>query len=137
MKTIKIISGSYGYKGKGGIITAKKPGDAPFELEDSKADRLISLKVAELAVPESAPDTAEGGPDLTTPKPPTKKELMAKMDELGVEYDKNANWEKLNATLTTALDKSDADTNEGEGDSDESTDTAEGGPDLTTPDVVS
>ncbi|MCF8017834.1 MAG: hypothetical protein K9L62_00415 [Vallitaleaceae bacterium] len=47
MKLIKIINGTYGYRPTGSKhIEPKQAGDPPFEVEDSKAERLVSLGVA-------------------------------------------------------------------------------------------
>jgi len=46
-KLIRIIKGVYGYK-NGATTIPKTPKDKPFEIDDEKAKRLISLGVAEL-----------------------------------------------------------------------------------------
>ena len=47
MKTIKIISGIYGYRPAGSkVIEPKRAGDPAFQVEDAEAARLVSLKVA-------------------------------------------------------------------------------------------
>lgn len=43
---IKIVSGTYGYQDKNGIVKAKTPDDAPFSLEKSQEKRLVDLGVA-------------------------------------------------------------------------------------------
>lgn len=48
---IRIISGTYGYN-TGLTIIPKTSSDEPFELEDTKAERLISLGVAVKVSPE-------------------------------------------------------------------------------------
>lgn len=47
MLTVEIISGTYGYKGKGRIIPKDRMSE-PFELEDAEAKRLVSLGVAKI-----------------------------------------------------------------------------------------
>lgn len=47
MKLIKIINGTYGYRPAGSkYIEPKQASDPPFEVDDSKAERLVSLGVA-------------------------------------------------------------------------------------------
>lgn len=43
---IKIVSGTYGYQDKNGIVKAKTSDDAPFSLEKSQEKRLVDLGVA-------------------------------------------------------------------------------------------
>lgn len=47
MKVIKIINGTYGHRPAGSrAIEPKQACDAPFEIEDDKAERLVSLGIA-------------------------------------------------------------------------------------------
>ena len=47
MRTIKIVNGVYGYRPAGSkYIEPKRAGDPPFTVDDEKAARLVSLKVA-------------------------------------------------------------------------------------------
>jgi hypothetical protein len=63
VKNIKIINGTYGYRAPGvRAVEPKRPGDPPFPLADDKAERLVSLGVAEYA------DAPEGGKPAKPPK---------------------------------------------------------------------
>ena len=67
MKLIKLIQGAYGYRAPGSsvteLITTKSP---PFEVEESEAERLIALGVAEYVqsdvatAPKEDEDQAKG-----------------------------------------------------------------------------
>ena len=48
MKLVKIVNGTYGFK-QGSRVIPKTAADAPFALEDTAAERLVRLKVAEYA----------------------------------------------------------------------------------------
>ncbi len=80
MKTIKIINGVYGYRPDGGpVAEPKSADDAPFEVSDEEAARLVKLKVAKIvetetedAVADQQTDTAQasgqaGGTDGKLP----------------------------------------------------------------------
>lgn len=54
MKRIKIIHGTYGHRdGGNGVLRPKTVNDAPFEVTDDEAKRLVEMQVAVLADPVS------------------------------------------------------------------------------------
>ena len=64
MRTVKIISGGYGYRaGEKKSVELKDSRSAPFELNDTEAARIVALGIAEYAEIEVA-----------TPVPDTKAE---------------------------------------------------------------
>lgn len=85
MRTIKIISGVYGHRPAGSkYVEPKRAGDPPFAVDDAKAARLVSLKVAEYVdtnnyLPDTGVATADTGKEITNAvdnipddmKPPT------------------------------------------------------------------
>jgi hypothetical protein len=103
MRTIKIISGVFGYhKPNSRAVTPKKKSDPPFEVEDKLAARLVSSGIAEYvgAVIEPALDPGGDGEKEPPAKPvysieQTAKELKALLDELGISYPSNITKEKL------------------------------------------
>lgn len=55
MKLIKIINGTYGYRPQPHVVERKNVHDAPFEVSDEEAARLVGLGVAEIAFGEDSP----------------------------------------------------------------------------------
>lgn len=119
MKLIKLIQGAYGYRAPSSsvteLITTKSP---PFEVEESEAERLIALGVAEYvqsavatapqedddqAKGENTPPPDGGGKGQETPqtdKPEygdfmTVAQLKAYADERGIEYEDKTTKAKL------------------------------------------
>jgi hypothetical protein len=74
MKTIKIISGIYGYRPAGSkVIEPKRAGDPAFQVEDAEAARLVSLKVAAYVdvANESIPAGVATAPEQSTKDEPS------------------------------------------------------------------
>lgn len=59
MIKIRIISGAYGLRTRSGTVDLKRAGDAPFEVEEAEAKRLVSRGVA--AYDEATEDDVVGG----------------------------------------------------------------------------
>lgn len=62
MKKIKIIGGRYGYISPSGVYSVKTAESAPFEVEDSEAERLIKRGVAKI-IGADADVSAKGAAD--------------------------------------------------------------------------
>lgn len=54
MKLIKIINGTYGFRPQPYVVEAKTAADAPFEVDDKEAARLVGLGVAVIAFGEDS-----------------------------------------------------------------------------------
>lgn len=89
MKTIKIISGIYGYRPAGSkVIEPKRAGDPAFQVEDAEAARLVSLKVAayvdENSSSKSETEASKGIPSYNADMKST--ELREIMSDYGIPY---------------------------------------------------
>lgn len=89
MKTIKIISGIYGYRPAGSkVIEPKRAGDPAFQVEDAEAARLVSLKVAayvdENSSSKSETEAPKGIPSYNADMKST--ELREIMSDYGIPY---------------------------------------------------
>ena len=54
MKLIKIINGTYGFRPQPHVVERKNANDAPFEVNDEEAERLVRLGVAAIAFGEDS-----------------------------------------------------------------------------------
>lgn len=59
MKLIKIINGTYGFRPQPNVVELKDANDAPFEVDDKEADRLVGLGVAKIAYGEDSESLQE------------------------------------------------------------------------------
>lgn len=59
MKLIKIINGTYGFRPQPHVVELKTADDAPFEVDDKEADRLVELGVAAIAFGEDSESLQE------------------------------------------------------------------------------
>ena len=59
MKLIKIINGTYGFRPQPNVVELKDAGDAPFEVDDKEAARLVDLGVAKIAYGEDSESLRE------------------------------------------------------------------------------
>jgi hypothetical protein len=74
MKLIKIVNGTYGHKAPGArSVYPKSAGDPPFEVDDAKADRLVTLGVAAYVTTDENPGKAVSTPDSGENKTETGK----------------------------------------------------------------
>jgi hypothetical protein len=132
-KYIIMINGSTGVKDPGtGRLVAKHPGDAPFEVADPVATRLVKLGVAEYADGSDDDGSDDGGSDEDGLSSLTKAQIAERLDEIGAVYDARATKDVLLATLQSAI----ADDDDGSDDGGSDEDGDDGGPDIVTPDVV-
>ena len=123
MKLIKLIQGAYGHRAPGSLVTELiTTKDPPFEVDESEAQRLVALGVAEyvqgvVATPpqedddqtkgETPPEGNEGseGQETTNNDKPeygefmTVTELKAYADERGIEYENKTTKAKLIAAI--------------------------------------
>lgn len=77
MKLIHITNGTYGYR-KDGFLDPKTNSDPPFEVDDTEAERLAALGVAEIvSVAPSVPshETASSAEGSNTPAPKEPAEI--------------------------------------------------------------
>ena len=59
MKLIKIINGTYGFRPQPHVVELKTADDAPFEVDDKEAARLVELGVAAIAFGEDSESLQE------------------------------------------------------------------------------
>ena len=59
MKLIKIINGTYGFRPQPHVVELKTADDAPFEVDDKEAARLVDLGVAAIAYGEDSESLQE------------------------------------------------------------------------------
>ncbi len=71
MKMVKILRGTYGYRPKKGGVTMVGAGNPPILLADEEAERLVSLKIGEVAEDTLPSSDKEGNEDV--PPPPATK----------------------------------------------------------------
>jgi hypothetical protein len=128
MRTIKIISGVFGYhKPNSRAVTPKKKSDPPFEVEDNLSARLVSSGIAEYVDSEQLTVNSEqsgtGGEQGADTKPvysieQTAKELKVLLDKLGISYPIGISKEKLVEMLDEyyAEDSAESETDEDEPD---------------------
>lgn len=88
---VKIVSGTYGYRNKNGILTPKDRTSLPFELDEEEAVRLLALGVAE-AWTQTENATENGAVDDAPAEIPlseqirdwSKKELVKLAEDMGL-----------------------------------------------------
>lgn len=95
MTKIRITGGRYGYISPVGIHSVKTPSDPPFDVEDSEAERLVKLGVAEINgergnAPEKG-SSAKCKADTHT----VNKEPLNDEEEGSFEYDENTSAKEL------------------------------------------
>ena len=64
MKLIKIINGTYGFRPQPNVVELKDADDAPFEVDDKEAARLVELGVAAIAFGEDSESLQEAMDDV-------------------------------------------------------------------------
>lgn len=95
MTKIRITGGRYGYISPAGTHSVKTPNDPPFDVEDSEAERLVKLGVAEING-ERGNATGKGG--FAKGKADTHtddKEPLNDEGESSFEYDENTSAKDL------------------------------------------
>lgn len=93
MTKIRITGGVYGYVAPNGRFSPKTPLDPPFEVEDSEAERLAALGVAEIVTGGgNGGKMSDNGVDKVTPPTPKKP---AEGNSEGLEYDEKTSAARL------------------------------------------
>ena len=78
MKLIKIINGTYGFRPQPHVVELKTADDAPFEVDDKEAARLVELGVAAIAYGEDSESLQDALDDVVDqleeqPAPPEEE----------------------------------------------------------------
>ena len=78
MKLIKIINGTYGFRPQPHVVELKTADDAPFEVDDVEAARLVELGVAAIAYGEDSESLQDALDDVVDqleeqPAPPEEE----------------------------------------------------------------
>lgn len=103
MKLIKIINGTYGFRPQPYVVEAKTAADAPFEVDDKEAARLVGLGVAVIAFgedSESLQDAMNGVVDQLEDQPAPPEEEP----EDGAPEDPDTDLEPVDEPVDPATD---------------------------------
>ena len=103
MARIKIINGVYGMRINGYTVEKKTPEDAPFDVPDREADRLVEMGVAAYAdeTAQTIPEDAEGLPAYNDKM--TLGELKKAAEAYGVDAGKCKSKASVIAMIDAAL----------------------------------